>query len=318
MKKRVLFNIDKLKMSYLQPNGLFEAIAKHVTGDDIRYEDFYLKVVDDGRNLKTPEKQQTRITALAVTNDGELMGQLTLHNSDEFEQRAFFDYANKFLYSGNANTNQNNEPYWDYAASTLGLTLATITQIDIAADTTRNMISRVRRLVRDWENFDMIVNAKKIVDENEIIDDYALHYGTSRVKMSRTPTLYYRQSNDDGLRERIYNKSDEIKHGKNVKKYIEQWDDLGEGKTIYRAEVQISWKMFKKWVEWLSDPDATHQYTEWARRPKEDWSHYIQRTRLLMGLDEYRAALWHWATSRLVYWRCKANQERIDQVDLIE
>jgi len=316
MKTKVLFNVDKLKMSYLQPSGLFEAIAKHQTGDNVNYEDFYLKIVDDGR-CKKPYKPQTYIIALAVTNDGELMGQLTLHNSDEFERRAFFEFDNKFLYSWNATTNQNNEAYWDYAASTLGLTLATITQVDIAADTTRNMISRVRRLVKDWENFDMIVNGKKIIDENQIIDDYALHFGTSRVKMSRTPTLYYRQSYEQGLKERIYNKSAEIKHGKNVKKYIADWDNMGETSTIYRAEVQITWKMLKTWFEYLSDPDATHQYAEWARRPGEDQSHYICRTRLLMGLDEYRAALWVWASSKLVYWRNKTTQERIDQADLI-
>lgn len=317
MVNKTLFNVDKLKMSYLQPNGLFESIAKHVTGEVISYQDFYLKVVDDGRNPKNPEKEQTRITALAVTNDGELMGQLTLHNSDEFEQRAFFEFDNKFLYSGNANR-QNNEPYWDYAAERIGLKLSTITQIDIAADTTRNMITRVRRLVRDWENYDMIVNGKKIIDENEIIDDYALHYGTSRVKMSRTPTLYYRQANDNGLRERIYNKSDEIRHGKNAKKYIEEWNEFGEASTTYRAEVQITWKMLKKWFEFLSDPDAAHQYTEWARCENEDWQHYIGRTRHLFGLDDYRAALWLWATSKLVYWRSKDTQQRIDQVDLLE
>jgi hypothetical protein len=317
MGNKTLFNVDKLKMSYLQPNGLFESIAKHVTGDDIRYQDFYLKVVDDGRNPKNPEKPQTHITALAITSDGELMGQLTLHCSDEFERRAFFEFDNRFLYSGNANR-QNNEPYWDYAAERLGLELSTITQIDIACDTTKNMITRVRRLVRDWEHYDMILNGKKIIDENEIIDDYNLNFGTSRVRMSRTPTLYYRQANDDGLKERIYNKSDEIRHKKNAKKYIEVWDDMGEGKTIYRAEVQICWKMLKKWFEWLSDPDAAHQYTEWARRENEDWSHYIQRTRLLMGMAEYRAALWVWASSKLVYWRSKSDGERIDQADLID
>ena len=49
VKRRIRYNIDKLRECYIQPEGLFEQLKQYPKNTYVDYEGFRLYIIDDGR-----------------------------------------------------------------------------------------------------------------------------------------------------------------------------------------------------------------------------------------------------------------------------
>lgn len=309
LKRRVNFNVDRLRLCYKQPQQLFEDVTSMENGDEIYCGDFRLKVIDNGRAADN-ELPPTNATALITYWDGSKdvsMGELTLNNSAKYKGRCFLSFAQPSLYdcqSVDMSTGEkyNHLCYLPYITDTLGLQLNNITLLEIAADTNVNPVPSIRRYIHDYERYDMIVNGKRVMDERRKIDGYCEAYGSSRARIDRYPTLYFSQSKAEGLKLRIYNKSREIAEASG-KQYEADWNEYGNH-AIYRVEVVIRNEDYRQWLSYIA--------------PKvPEWSDLEGTEALLLG-EEYRAAIWLYATRRMLYFRPKGKRkEVIDLADII-
>lgn len=309
LKRRVNFNVDRLRLCYKQPQQLFEDVTSMENGDEIYCGDFRLKVIDNGRAADN-ELPPTNATALITYWDGSKdvsMGELTLNNSAKYKGRCFLSFAQPSLYdcqSVDMSTGEkyNHLCYLPYITDTLGLQLNNITLLEIAADTNANPVPAIRRLIRDYERYDMIVNGKRVSSELRKIDGYSEMYGRSRVRLDRYPTLYFGQSKADGLRMRVYNKSREIAEASG-KKYEANWNEYGNH-AIYRVEVVIRNEDYRQWLSYIA--------------PKvPEWGDLEGAEHLIMS-EEYRTAIWLYCTRRMLYFKPKGKRKKIiDLADII-
>lgn len=304
VKRRVKYNIDKLRECYIQPEGLFEQLMQYSKNNYIDYENFRLHIIDDGRGDNS-DKQPMKIKANVLLADGTFLGDFVFHSSMHYDGRCFFSFANSALYSQtNIMHGQkfNHQVDIDYIATILGLKLNNHTEIEVAADVNYNIIAKVQKLVKDYHNYDMIVNGKRIIDENRKIEGFGEYYGRSRAKRDKYPTLYFSQAKSDGLVLKVYDKSREIKEGNPQKEYVEAWNEFGNQK-IYRLELKIKNEQFKKWLDY-----ACGLLTEWGD---------FERSQGLLALEAYKSPLWQFGVNRLVYFRHRATHKVITLFDII-
>lgn len=308
VKKKCLFNIDKKKQCYQQPSELFTYLSQFATDKYIDFEGFKLHIIDDGRS-EISEKEPIKIKANVLLKDGTLLGDFVFHNSALYDGRCFFSFANSSLYDLTSylhGEKYNHQSDIEYIADVLGLGLNNYTEIEVAADVNFNVIAKLLKLIKDYPNFDMFVNGKRIEDENRHIENFGEYYGRSRAKRDKYPTLYFSQSKSDGLALRIYDKTREILEENPQKQYIIDWNDFGYQK-ICRLELTIRNEQFKKWLEHVRTGDAG-VLREWGD---------FERSEGLLMLQAYKCPLWEFQANRLVYFRHKATNEVITLLDII-
>ena len=306
LKRKINFNIDKLRLCYKQPDGLFEAMVKYDKDEYIDYGDFKLKIIDNGKGLKYNEKPSIKVIIQVIVPDGNKyvsLGQLTLHNSAKYEGYCFFSYENKELYNclniGYHGDKHNSICYMSYIANVLHLSLNNITEIEIAADCNVCPISQIRKKIRNYEKYDMIMNGKRITDERRKIYGYAEMYGRSRYQIDRIPTLYFSQQD---LQMRVYDKSKEIAEVSD-KKYISQWNDYGKH-GIYRVEIALRNEDYRQWLAHIGK-----RMPEWGN---------MEASVELLDLEAYRSNLWHYCAHRMLYFKPKGQRNlTIDLIDII-
>ena len=307
VKKKLNFNIDKKRDCFKQPAGLFEEFSQYPTDKYLDYDDFKIHIIDDGR-AENNEKEPNKIKANVILCDGTLLGEFTFNNSARFDGLCFFDFDNAALYKQTSfmhGEKYNYQSALDYVADVLNLQRNNYTEIEVAADVNFNIICKVQKLVKDYRNYDMIVNGKIVNEENRKIEGYGEYFGRSRVKRDKYPTLYFKQAKSDGLQLKIYDKSREIKEENPYKIYIEDWNDFGNQK-IYRLELTIRNEQYKKWLE--------HVRTGGAGVLRE-WGDFEASESLLM-LQAYKCPLWLFGANRLVYWRHRATNEVVTLLDV--
>lgn len=74
-----------------------------------------------------------------------------------------------------------------------GLEFNNITEIELALDSDYNYIGKVRRMIRDIDRYDLILNGRRVTND-ETLDGYGEYYSRSRVQLSKMPTLYLSQA----------------------------------------------------------------------------------------------------------------------------
>jgi len=307
VKKKLNFNVDKKRQCYNQPQGLFEQISKFTNDKYIDYGDFTLHIVDDGRG-ETSEKDPIKIKANVILADGTILGDFVFHNSAQYDGRCFFTFSNSALYKQTClmhGEKYNHQASIGYIADVLGLELNNYTQIELAADTNFNVIAKVQKLIKNYQDYDMIVNGKRVIDENRKIEGFGEYFGRSRVKRDKYPTLYFKQANSDGLELKIYDKTKEIKEENPQKEYIEVWNDFGSQK-VFRLELTIRNEQYKKWLDFVRTGDAGVM---------REWGDFEASEGLLM-LGAYKCPLWQYGADRLVYWRNRATNEVVSLLDV--
>lgn len=240
MKEKSEFNIDYLKLCYRQPEGLFQEIAS-TEGNMVYRLNYDLLII---------ERDELRILAkVLIPGMGEpwALGTLTLNNGGAFGSRAFFEFQNRSLYE--VLSWQPGQPpsnfigLMEYVAEDLGLEFNNCTRIDIALDTTINVLARLRKRIRNAEELDMYLCRHKVTDPDAKLDGYGEFYASTRKHLLKRPEIIIGQAKEDGTRLKIYDKSRELQESR-PDKTARYFDWLGEGwdqskDHIFRVEVTI-------------------------------------------------------------------------------
>ena len=317
LKKKIKFNLDKIRLSYVQ---------QYEANKYLDYEDFTLHIIDNGRK-EGSEKPPTKLLTNVILADGTLLGTFTFNSSAKYDGLCFFKFANSALYKCevyNYDGKYNYQTNINFVADALNLKLNSFTEIELAADVNYNPIPRIRKLIKDHENYDMIYNGKRIIDEERKIDNYGEFYSRSRRRVFRTPTLYFSQRKSDGLNAKIYDKTKEIEEESLAKTYVEEWNDFN-GQNIYRIEFTISGEQFKKWLQYINSLDSPFP-REWKQflsvgvgdniSPSENDKEYIEHSQYLLLLESYRCQLWQFCADRLLYFRNRKTDEVVSLLDI--
>lgn len=323
--KKGIINIDKLRVSFIQPKELWDELVKHpiVKSKDpkkqpkhnyVPFGNITFDITDDGRGMYS-KKEPTKIVADVIMCDNTKLGTFAFNNSAKYDGLCFFTFENNALYTTDTiihGERSNKMGYLQPIADELGLTINSFTEIELAADINHNPLPIIRKLIKDYDNFDMIVNRKLVTDENRTIEDYAEMFNRSRKKLNRYPTIYIRQAKKDGQKLRIYNKTEEIME-ESGKKYVEEWDDFGRS-DIYRLEVSVKWENFQKWLDYLQTAD--HLPLEWKRHPTETITEHLERTLWLLQNHDYRMAMWYYCTDKMLYFVHRRTNTPITLADI--
>lgn len=240
MKEKSEFNIDYLKLCYRQPEGLFQEIAS--TDGNLVYRFNY--------DLLIIERDEQRILAkVLIPAMGEpwALGTLTLNHGGAFGDRAFFEFHNRSLYEvlswQPGQRPSNLIGLMEHVAEDLGLEFNNCTRIDIALDTTINVLARLRKRIRNAEELDMYLCRHKVTDPDAKLDGYGEFYASTRKHLLKRPEIIIGQAKEDGTRLKIYDKSRELQESR-PDKTARYFDWLGEGwdqskDHIFRVEVTI-------------------------------------------------------------------------------
>ena len=304
MSKRHLsaYNVDKLKICYRTTNGTFGYLVqgfnlnadKDSINSTIDRDDYTLHLIDHSSN----EEEVTAITISACFEmDGE-RHRLGVFDIKKGSQYCFFCFENKALYTPFIYVDgrqYNCVNFITYIADDLGLVFNNISTLEIARDSTRNYVSAVQRYIRDINNYEMFVNGNIVKDENSIIPHYKKMYSSSRRKMSRTPTLYFNQT--DGPELKIYDKRREMEEGERAKLgYIPQWLEFGDSAPIYRAEITVRNRDIREYMARIGVVG--------------------EEVMFILSSTDKLAEMWRYGADRLLFFRDRATGANIHLADL--
>lgn len=302
-KHKTAYNIDKLKICYRQHSGetfgyLAQCFNLNAESSDIISTvdrgDYRLNLADHSSN----DNETTAITASVVFEmDGE-RHKLGVFDIKKGSQYCFFSFENRILYTPFIYVDgkkYNCVNFITYIADDLGLSYNNITTLEIAKDSTRNYVSAVQRYIRDINNYEMFVNGNIVKDENCIIPHYKKMYSSSRKKMSRTPTLYFNQT--DGPELKIYDKRREMEEGEKAKLgYIPQWLEFGDSAPIYRAEVTVRNRDIREYMARIGVVG--------------------EEVMFILSSTDKLAEMWRYGAGRLLFFRDRATGANIHLADL--
>lgn len=296
------FNVDKLRLCYKQPQQLFNMLKGYNNGDYIQFEGFCLVITDSGRCAEST-KEPTKIKADIILDDNTRLGEFSFNDSAKYEGKCFFTVDNHALYKPNGFDSQGNKynymAFVDWVEQQLGLDKNNLTESEIALDVNFNPLPQLQRLIRDTTNYDMIVNGKK-VDDNERINGLGEYFERTRTKRKRYPTIYLAQKKADSPSIKIYDKLAEITE-ESGKDYILNWNDFNSS-TMWRLEVTVKNVDFREFQEKIS-------------KNIEEWGN-IESVVVLLGLEQFKALLWVYITERLMYFRNKHSNEVVSLFDI--
>lgn len=302
-KIKTMFSVDKLKLCYRQQSGAtFGYLAdclnlnaeKSEINNAIDRGDYCLNLIDHSNN----EEEATAITiSTTFYMDGERhkLGTFDLKKGSQY---CFFTFENKALYTPFIYVNGNKYNcvnFVEYISDDLGLIFNNITTVEVAKDSTRNYVTAVQKFIRDFANYEMFVNGHIVKDETATIPNYKKVYSSSRTKMSRTPSLYFGQS--DGPEIKIYDKRREMAEKEQAKlSYIPEWLNFGGNAPIYRAEVTFKNRDIREYMAKIGIVGEEAMFT--------------------LSSTEKMAEMWKYGADRLLFFRDRASGETISLADL--
>lgn len=296
------FNIDKLRLCYKQPQQLFDLLKCYNNGDYINFEGFSLIIIDSGISAEST-KEQTKIKANVILEDGTRLGEFSFNDSAKYEGKCFFSVDNHALYKVNGYDSQGNKhnymAFMGWIEQQLRLEKNNLTEVEIACDINFNPLPQLLKLIRNTNSYDMIVNGKK-VDDNERISGYGEFFERTRTKRKRYPTIYLTQRKLGSPSIKIYDKASEITE-ESGKGYISDWNDFNSS-IMWRLEVTVKNEDFKAFQERIS-------------KNIEEWGQ-IETITELLGMEQFKALLWVYIADRLIYFRNKHNDEVICLLDI--
>lgn len=298
IKPRGSLNIDRLKVCFQSNDCVIDRLQEQFqeSGSVLDYYDFRIVRIDD--------KDKDNLTA-AIDMDMEdnvhRFGHFKFPLNGIYKGYVFFTFENKALYT----------PFMQFMgakssiagmlqdiAAVIGLDFNNITVAEIAFDTNLNILSSVRKAVRNVRQLNMFVNGKRVASPTRKIENYCEIFSSSRERLLMLPTICIRQKKDDGLRLKIYNKSREMDEACPSKKgYIPAWDEIPENQTIYRAEITVRNQDIADYCRMMCIPTDEALY------------------RLTTGEGDFRYGLWKWCCDRLLYFKNKDTGEKVDILD---
>lgn len=301
-------SVDKLKVCLTQPQETFDYIRDHTSYTTIDR----MRVLDeDGYKLVVIEENETTMTvALDVMDDtGEYLRLGTFQFNGiggRYQGRAFFSFENSSLYTVFGVTADGSKANWVDMLLPIcggfGLAFNNITQIEVALDTETNIIYRLRKLIKDVENYDMYLNGRK-VEEGTLLCNYGEYYERSREKLSRCPTLYFKQSKDIDMALKVYNKAKELEERSPEKtSRYHNWIGWSDTNRIYRTEVTLHNTNVREFCE---------RQGKWLAEQGEHGNILG-----LLGIESFRLAMFSDAADRMVYFRDRTSGKKVSIIDL--
>ena len=307
------FAIDRLKICYSCPSDFWDKLDKNnefVTDEemyfDLHSDDFGVDIITntDAVTLTKKDDAIDGIRFLAIVHDKQFnsieIGELYISNSNKYKFMAFFQFTNFALYHV-FGFDENNNPYnglhyLPMIEKYFNLQFKSITKLEIAVDTNINVISRIRKYIRDIDNYDMVINGKKVRYDSDILPLYGEYYERSRTALSTNPTLYFHQK-DDSYSLRVYDKSREI--DKSKKTYI------SNSKHLYRCELTIRNEDIKEFCKSLVGNVELSKYSDY--------------TRILEFLndEEFQFLLFYRYSKRMIYFIDKKTKVRHYLTDIL-
>lgn len=297
-------NIDKLKVCYVQPQGFYDHYAQFEGDQTFYYNDYelYLQPFTEGRSLN-----------LTVFVGGHMLGTLSVNavkdavkDDETTTSLCWFTFENRALYdvlTTNVHTGQryNLIGVWDMIADDLGLQFNNFTELEIALDSNFSLSAPTRKMIKDYQHYEMFVNGKRVDDPTSKIAGYHETFGRSRKRLLGTPTVYISQMRKDAPLLRMYHKSEEIKDKSNEKNYINAWNAFGKAET-YRSEVRLKSNSIKEFLEVFLE-EYTPPYEEMT--PLE-----------IIQTQDFLFSAWNYFTDKLIFFR-DLNQKDIHLVDIL-
>ena len=137
LKRKVNYNVDKLKLCYYQPSDLFAELARRDKGEYVDFGYFRLYVIDNGHK-EGCDKPSVKAKANVVMNIEQSwvnIGTLTATNSAKYDGLCFLELYNSALYNrlGEVGERVNGLNCLPYIVTPMGLQLHNLTEIEIAA-----------------------------------------------------------------------------------------------------------------------------------------------------------------------------------------
>lgn len=302
-------SVDKLKVCLLQPQSTFGYIRDHTSYTTIDG----MRVLDeDGYKLVAVEEDDNAMTAaLDVMDDsGEYLrlGTFQLNGAgSKYQGRAFFSFENSSLYTVFGVTADGAKANWvDMLlpiAEDMGMAFNNVTEVEVALDSTVNVIYRMRKLIKDVDKYDMYLNGRK-VEVGTTLKSYGEYYERTREQLSRRPTLYFSQSKDTDMSLRIYDKTTELReHSPEKAARYHDWLGWSDTDRIYRAEVTLHNTNVREFCE------------RQGKRLAEQGEH--NNVLGLFGMEEFRLGMLRDATDRMVYFRDRRDGSKVSVIDLL-
>jgi len=302
-------SVDKLKVCLSQPQEAFDYIRDHTSYTTIGG----MRVLDeDGYKLVVAEEDDNAMTAaLDVMDDsGEYLrlGTFQLNGAgSKYQGRAFFSFENSSLYTVFGVTADGAKANWvDMLlpiAEDMGMAFNNVTEVEVALDSTVNVIYRMRKLIKDVDKYDMYLNGRK-VEVGTTLKSYGEYYERTREQLSRRPTLYFSQSKDTDMSLRIYDKTTELReHSPEKAARYHDWLGWSDTDRIYRAEVTLHNTNVREFCE---------RQGKWLAEQGEHGNILG-----LLGMEEFRLDMFANATDRMIYFRDKATGAKVSIIDLL-
>ena len=301
-------NVDKLRVCFTMPEYLYGYLNEHYTRRDELTD---ARILDeDTFSLVFSEEDEVKMTAVLNVRDVEgyyRLGTFTFSNSAKYAGKAFFSFENSALYRVYLKF-PNEEPKnhicdLQYVADFYGMEFNNITELELAFDSTFNYISKVRKMIKAVDTYDLYLNGKKVKDD-ETLDGYGEYYTRSRVKMSKLPTLYFSQAKDTDMKMRVYDKARELnENSPNKAERLKEWLGWDTIDKLYRVEVVLHNTNVREFVE---------RYGERLYSECGEHSNVLN----LLGMSDFRLAMFLDSVDRLIYFRNKKNREKISLVEV--
>ena len=302
-------SVDKFKVCLLQPQSTFGYIRDHTSYTTIDG----MRVLDeDGYKLVAVEEDDNAMTAaLDVMDDsGEYLrlGTFQLNGAgSKYQGRAFFSFENSSLHTVFGVTADGAKANWvDMLlpiAEDMGMAFNNVTEVEVALDSTVNVIYRMRKLIKDVDKYDMYLNGRK-VEVGTTLKSYGEYYERTREQLSRRPTLYFSQSKDTDMSLRIYDKTTELReHSPEKAARYHDWLGWSDTDRIYRAEVTLHNTNVREFCE------------RQGKRLAEQGEH--NNVLGLFGMEEFRLGMLRDATDRMVYFRDRRDGSKVSVIDLL-
>ena len=301
-------NVDKLRVCFTMPENLYGYLNEHYTRRDELTD---ARILDeDTFSLLFIEEDEVKMTAVLNVRDVEgyyRLGTFTFSNSAKYAGKAFFSFENSALYRIYLKF-PNEEPKnhicdLQYVADFYAMEFNNITELELAFDSTFNYISKVRKMIKAVDTYDLYLNGKKVKDD-ETLDGYGEYYTRSRVKMSKLPTLYFSQAKDTDMKMRVYDKARELdENSPNKAERLKEWLGWDTIDTLYRVEVVMHNTNVREFVE---------RYGERLYPECGEHSNVLN----LLGMSDFRLAMFLDSVDRLIYFRNKRTREKISLVEL--
>ena len=319
---KTIFNLDKVKICLLQPEGFYDNPynAYHNSSKgQIHYDGFFLQF-DNADQVNDKD-----ITARLFVKDNPIeLGTFKFNKSQKYGSKCFFSYATKSLYAPSnyifekdGITKYNYFSYPFYAFDRLGLKFNNVSSIEIACDTEASVIRRIQYAVSKPELFDMILLWKKVKSPDEILNGYWEYYQRSRIRKAQRPTLYihsmkYEAGNNCSLK--IYDKARELVQSRNDKEVLTRaWD--GMNGNIQRLEIRVENKQFKRFFDLINKDYSNrwfiHTPSVTKREQKqEEYKEGLEHFFFDLGMDKgIRTKMFDYFSNHLLHFKLKDHEK---------